>query len=541
MAIPATVRINVPISFPAQVYPGPGLSIAKANGIYTVSLNYAGLGALGAAGISDPGLKGLAILDTVSGVYNFMTLGGFGDALFKLTSTTSLVIGAGSFAFVTQPNKSVGVGSWVIATSNASTANYMVGQVTAYDSVGNLTISVPINGVGGTGTHADWTIRPSSPPAANGVLTNTRLAKTAAYSVVNADKGSTIALGGAASYALTFGAASGYDANFAVLVVNEDTLRSKQIVIPGGAGSFRLYAQQSAIIYNSNNVWRASGANQRWRIPSAVTIFVDPAGNDSNDGLASGTANAFLTVQAALSEGLNNYDLSGIGAALTIQLAIGTYNGSAGVDMVHYSGRNAGAQGGGAITIQGATGVAEDVLLLANGAAVFSINTGAIVFIKNLAVGTTNGGGGGTAISVDSLAKAYVFNVSFHWCDGNHMWASNGSIIEVDSDCQIRGVGGPSGHGGSGGAHVRASAGGVITNNATNLTFGGGTNVDFTWFALASGGQIWYAPTIALGGLTVTGQRYLAQNLGLIATGSGNINLYPGNAAGAAVSPNLYT
>lgn len=163
MTLPVSVRINAPITFPAQVIGGAGVSIAKSNGIFTVSLNFGALAPIGTTAIPDPGAKTLAIFDPVTGVYNSMSLAGLGDALFKLTSTTSLTIGTGSFTFVTQPNKEVGTGSWVIATSNANVANFMIGQVTAYDSLGNLTISVPAGGVGGAGTKADWTIRPTSP------------------------------------------------------------------------------------------------------------------------------------------------------------------------------------------------------------------------------------------------------------------------------------------------------------------------------------------------------------------------------------------
>ncbi len=73
------------------------------------------------------------------------------------TSTTSLLIGVGSKSFTTQPNRGFAVGQVVRITSNANVANYMQGQVTAYDSTtGAMTVLVAT--VGGSGTFADWSI-----------------------------------------------------------------------------------------------------------------------------------------------------------------------------------------------------------------------------------------------------------------------------------------------------------------------------------------------------------------------------------------------
>lgn len=128
-------------------------------------------------------------------------------------------------------------------------------------------------------------------------LTNTRLAKTSAYAVANTDKGSTIALGGSAFYALTFNTPSGYDANFTVLVVNEDTTRAKYIVLTGGT-AFYLWPGQTCNVYNDNNVWKVFGHHDRWIWAASNTFYFDNVlGSDAvgfTDGLASGTA-AFAT------------------------------------------------------------------------------------------------------------------------------------------------------------------------------------------------------------------------------------------------------
>lgn len=73
------------------------------------------------------------------------------------TSTTSVAIGTGSKSFTTQTGKNFYIGMPVRASNTTTPANYMDGQVTAYDSgTGALTINVTT--VGGSGTLAAWTI-----------------------------------------------------------------------------------------------------------------------------------------------------------------------------------------------------------------------------------------------------------------------------------------------------------------------------------------------------------------------------------------------
>jgi hypothetical protein len=63
----------------------------------------------------------------------------------------------------------------------------------------------------------------------SGAWSNTTLAKTAAYTAVTGDCGSTFTLGGGAQYGVTFNAASGYATTCAQLVRNTDATRGKFI------------------------------------------------------------------------------------------------------------------------------------------------------------------------------------------------------------------------------------------------------------------------------------------------------------------------
>lgn len=156
-----------------------------------------------------------------------------------------------------------------------------------------------------------------SPRAADiGKWSNRRVAKTAAYAVLNADAGATIALAGAAYYALTFNAPSGYDTDFVVAVLNEDTGRGKTISISGGT-SFILSPGQTVQIYNQNNVWIVQGQG-RWRLPGATpgantyTFRVNNAlgSNSAADGMATG-AGAWQTKQFAMDWLAANIDMNG--------------------------------------------------------------------------------------------------------------------------------------------------------------------------------------------------------------------------------------
>jgi hypothetical protein len=72
------------------------------------------------------------------------------------TSTTSLTIASGSIGFITQPGLAYQVGTRVRLASFSSPVNYMEGNVTAYDSGGNMTVMVTL--VHGSGTFGNWTL-----------------------------------------------------------------------------------------------------------------------------------------------------------------------------------------------------------------------------------------------------------------------------------------------------------------------------------------------------------------------------------------------
>jgi hypothetical protein len=154
-----TLKLKSPVPFPASVTGTGGISVSKTSGDWLIQPDFAALAEIAGTNVSDPTSKQVWIYDPVTGDYNVLTLGGIGDALYAATSTTSLTIATGSAVFTTQSGKDFGVGSFVLATSNANPTNYMLGQVTSYTST-SLTVNVQT--IGGSGTLADWTLRASA-------------------------------------------------------------------------------------------------------------------------------------------------------------------------------------------------------------------------------------------------------------------------------------------------------------------------------------------------------------------------------------------
>ena len=97
------------------------------------------------------------------------------------TSTTSNTIGTGSLTFTTQTGLAIAVGSFIVIANTPTPANYIHGQVTAYNSgTGSLTVNSLDSG--GSGTFTAWTITLSGPSGTGNVnsganLTNNTLIK----------------------------------------------------------------------------------------------------------------------------------------------------------------------------------------------------------------------------------------------------------------------------------------------------------------------------------------------------------------------------
>jgi hypothetical protein len=89
---------------------------------------------------------------------------------YAASSTTSLAVAAGSHIFATQSGLAYSAGCRARASSAGTAGAYMEGAVTAYSGT-SLTIN--IDTISGTGTHADWNINLAGIPGAAGAIGST--------------------------------------------------------------------------------------------------------------------------------------------------------------------------------------------------------------------------------------------------------------------------------------------------------------------------------------------------------------------------------
>ena len=87
------------------------------------------------------------------------------------TSTTSLTIGTGAQAFTTQAGLAYQNGARVRASSAANTSNWMEGLVT----YSGTTLTITVDKVGGSGTHADWNFNIAGAPGAGDLISSNNL------------------------------------------------------------------------------------------------------------------------------------------------------------------------------------------------------------------------------------------------------------------------------------------------------------------------------------------------------------------------------
>lgn len=362
--------------------------------------------------------------------------------------------------------------------------------------------------------------------------TNTRLAKTGAYSITNADKGKTIALGGTAYYALTFDAASGYDSDFAVLVVNEDT-RAKRVTINGGE-DFRLWPGQSLWVLNQNNTWRTEGRS-RYRLSANLTLNIDRTSGADDltvDGLATG-AGAFATAAYAHQVSQLEFDVQGkyvtaLYASGTITLAaqqtfqgpmIGTRHGADGAVAPY-----------GAHFIVAGAGKASTTLSASFAGAMFIVQSSAAVRFKDFKI--TSSGSGAIAFQTVNSGFMMVADVD-HGAVTSRWWHCVGPKAMMWIGAHE--ISGNTTYGGVVEDHTYMLFSGLCTVTGTPtytsfLEVGLHSFVDAVGFSFSGAGAV--------------GKRGAVANVSAIYTGGGGTDLntfFPGNSTGTADAASFST
>ena len=361
-----------------------------------------------------------------------------------------------------------------------------------------------------------------SGPGADTTFPNFRIPKLGAFTVDNSENGSTLAMAGAAQYTVTFGDPTTYDANFLVLIVNQDDSYAKDVVGVTTVERFRLYPHQTAIVYRSGGTWECLRQN-RWRPPGGnLPIYYNPdTGNDNNDGLTPGNAYrdgslAFYNINA---------DVDGRGTAgantrvLIIQADNTTFHGNFHL-AVHGT---PGAQGGAAFGFRG--GVNSVIDSTSMGGSCFELYFGPYS-IDNFKL-ISNAAG----IACANQSIAFVGpGMDFGACQ-THIQVGNGGSVILGNDYRISGT--PSF------AHVVAESGGSFQAYGTiNIS----ADLSPSYFAFGGQGSISFHGAINLNGHTVTGTRFFAGN-GSVVQGGGVPDdplYFPGSAPGIIAAGGQY-
>jgi len=354
---------------------------------------------------------------------------------------------------------------------------------------------------------------------------NERVAKTAAYTVVDADYFRTIALGGSTFYELTFGAVAGYRSNFFVRVVNEDTGRGKRIKL-GAASPFILWPGQSNIFYVSGGAWQPFIANQRWRPPINVTLYFDEAlGSDSNDGLAPGAGNALYSPQYGIGIYHDQMDLIAGAPQVTFQFADNAdasgalLAGLVGYEGMHYAGPATGAEGRSTLVLAGNASNPLQTKILGNNAGLAGLQVfgNSRLRVQNLYV---CGGANGPGLSVSDGSQARLNNVIFGDSLTCLIFAELNSQVVLEN--QIKWKGSPSGANGS---LVRVQHGSRFVSQGMAIHLAGNVSTALAHYVADAQSAIdVYGSSFVPNGFTATGKRYQITKMSYLDTGTGTPN-----------------
>lgn len=189
------------------------------------------------------------------------------------TSTTSLAIGTGAKSFTIETGKPFSVGQFVQVSVTATPANYMLGQITAYNrTTGAMTVNV--TSVSGSGTFSGWTIGLSVSGAAYVTLggPQTLTDKTLTTPILSGTASGTVA--GRLGYSgglLTYG--DGTNQRTIVTIDNAQTLTNKTLTDPAIVGTVTrdVYAitDGASVVIDPRN-----GSIQTWTLGASRTPTV---------------------------------------------------------------------------------------------------------------------------------------------------------------------------------------------------------------------------------------------------------------------------
>lgn len=264
------------------------------------------------------------------------------------------------------------------------------------------------------------------------------------------------------------------------------------------------------------------GASEVQRIVPNPVLWVRTDGSNSgptSDGSSNDAAHAFATIDAALAR-VGRYSL--VGTALTIRLGTpGSYAFPSGSVFA----------AGGTIIIQGDVTNQDNYIITGPGPSAGGsgcldvVNASVQLFGVNL----TNNGSLNHTLVAESGASVLCQNVTFSQSGTDTVYShvftkSSGTVtFPLGNGCKFVGSKGA----------MLWSGGGTINHH--NLVVAGAPNFAIATVIANFIGQIGVLSGGSVTG-SATGTRYIAKQIGIINTGGGGANFYPGNNAGVADS-----
>ena len=240
------------------------------------------------------------------------------------TSTTSVLVGAGSKTWTTQTGKQFVVGSFITVARTSDPNTLMHGVCTAYNSgSGSLTINVAT--VQGAGTFTDWSMNiagAAGPTGASGNGSVAYLALTAGYTALATDRGKLIDCT-SGTFTLAFQAAATLGANWATTVRNSGTgtitLDPNAAELIDGAATYVLHAGSTVSLTCDGSTLRTydRDLNRLARLP---ILQANPGWTPASAMEPLGAVTAFTNLAQCeyLSHGSGVYVASGSTAAANV-------------------------------------------------------------------------------------------------------------------------------------------------------------------------------------------------------------------------------
>jgi hypothetical protein len=338
------------------------------------------------------------------------------------------------------------------------------------------------------------------------------------YVVSNSDKYAILGMNGG-FFGLTFDNPSGYNNDFSVTIVNEDATAAKTITLTnyadGSTYTFFLWPLQSYVVFSENGKWFLLGGPQRWEIPDNITFYVDPDGDDANDGL---DATRPLTGVSVAWSRIQSFTVGSV----IIQMKQGATFGSIG----ELDGDSTGNFGR-TIEIVGDTSLVNPpVVNVGPNSLGVKFRDGAWASVGGVRF---VGGSGSTGIAIEQASLCDLANIDFGSFSGGVQVAMSGQCL-----CNITGANKI-----SGGAGIAWFVGALCRLFVNGSFDGGSAAYDFSNFFLGASSLAFIDFTGATFTNTgaFTGQTY---NLSLTSVASSGGVTLPGDAAGAVDGTSVY-